>query len=140
PRTPHPGPFRQETAVSRGKRNGVSMSATVLVVDDEINLRKVLGATLRREGYEVVLADDGEEALARFSEGGIDIVVSDLVMPKIGGFEVLRHVTEKDPTVPVILITAHGTVDSAVSAIKTGAFDYITKPFDQTELRQVIAK
>jgi len=116
------------------------MSATILVVDDETNLRKVLSATLRREGYEVVQAADGAEGLEIFDRGGIDVVVSDLVMPKVGGFEVLEHVLEKAPDVPVILITAHGTVDSAVSAIKTGAFDYITKPFEQAELKQVIAK
>ena len=116
------------------------MSATILVVDDETNLRKVLSATLRREGYDVVQAADGAEGLEIFDRGGIDVVVSDLVMPKLGGFEVLEHVLQKAPDVPVILITAHGTVDSAVSAIKTGAFDYITKPFEQAELKQVIAK
>ena len=116
------------------------MSATILVVDDETNLRKVLSATLKREGYDVVQAADGEEGLALFDRGGIDVVVSDLVMPKVGGFEVLRHVLDRAPDVPVILITAHGTVDSAVSAIKTGAFDYVTKPFEQSELRHVIAK
>ncbi|WP_373045464.1 sigma-54-dependent transcriptional regulator [Vulgatibacter sp.] len=116
------------------------MSATILVVDDETNLRKVLAATLKREGYDVVQAQDGAEGVSLFDKGGIDVVVSDLVMPKLGGFEVLRHVQEKAPDVPVILITAHGTVDSAVSAIKTGAFDYVTKPFEQAELKQVIAK
>ncbi|HWV37842.1 MAG TPA: sigma-54 dependent transcriptional regulator [Vulgatibacter sp.] len=116
------------------------MSATVLIVDDETNLRKVLAATLKREGYDVVQAADGEQAIEIFDQGGIDIVVSDLVMPKLGGFEVLQHVLDKAPEVPVILITAHGTVDSAVQAIKTGAFDYVTKPFEQNELRQVIAK
>lgn len=116
------------------------LSTTVLVVDDENNLRKVLAATLRREGYEVVQAEDGEEAIHRFDQGGIDVVVTDMVMPKRDGFEVLRHVLESAPEVPVILITAHGTVDSAVAAIKAGAFDYITKPFDQAELRQVVEK
>lgn len=116
------------------------MAQTVLVVDDESNLRKVLGATLRREGYEVVLAEDGERAIARFDQGGIDIVVSDLVMPGRDGLEVLRHVLSRAADVPVILITAHGTVDSAVAAIKAGAFDYISKPFDQAELRQVVDK
>ncbi len=115
-------------------------AASILIVDDEFNLRKVLAATLRREGYDVIQASDGEQAIELFDRGGIDIVVSDLVMPKVGGFEVLQHVLDKAPEVPVILITAHGTVDSAVQAIKTGAFDYVTKPFEQSELRQVIAK
>jgi DNA-binding NtrC family response regulator len=116
------------------------LPTTVLVVDDENNLRKVLSATLRREGYQVEQAEDGEEAIRRFDRGGIDVVVTDMVMPKRDGFEVLRHVLESAPEIPVILITAHGTVDSAVAAIKAGAFDFITKPFDQVELRQVVEK
>jgi nitrogen regulation protein NR(I) len=115
-------------------------AAKLLVVDDEANLRKVLAATLQREGYEVVQAADGAQAIELFDRGGFDVVVSDLVMPKVGGFEVLKHVLDRAPDVPVILITAHGTVDSAVSAIKAGAFDYITKPFEQEELKQVIGK
>jgi nitrogen regulation protein NR(I) len=112
----------------------------VLVVDDEANLRKVLGAMLRREGYEVTLAQDGEVGLNELKRNGADIVVTDLVMPKIGGMELLKAVHELSPDVPVIIVTAHGTVDSAVEAIKLGAFDYITKPFDQAELAAVIAK
>src|SRR5690349_20926765 len=115
------------------------MATKVLVVDDEANLRKVLSATLRREGYDVAVASDGEQALEVFDEGGVDVVVSDLVMPRLGGFELMKRVLERSPEVPVILITAHGTVDSAVTAIKAGAFDYVTKPFEQDELRRVIA-
>ncbi len=114
--------------------------AKVLVVDDEANLRKVLAAMLRREGYDVTVAADGEQGLAEINRNGADIVVTDLVMPKIGGMELLRTVNTTHPDVPVIIITAHGTVDSAVEAIKAGAFDYITKPFDQSELTAVIAK
>jgi two-component system, NtrC family, response regulator AtoC len=114
--------------------------AKVLVVDDEANLRKVLAALLRRDGYEVTVASDGEQALAEFHKNGADIVVTDLVMPRLGGMEVLRAINSANPDVPVIIITAHGTVDSAVEAIKRGAFDYITKPFDQAELSAVIAK
>lgn len=112
----------------------------VLVLEDEPNLRKVLGALLRREGYEVSLAENGEVGLTEFDKSGADVVITDLVMPKVGGMEVLRAINERDPDVPVIIITAHGTVDSAVEAIKLGAFDYITKPFDQAELATVIAK
>jgi DNA-binding NtrC family response regulator len=112
----------------------------VLVVEDEPNLRKVLATLLRREGYEVSVAENGEQGLAEFDRGGAAVVITDLVMPKVGGMEVLRTINSRDPDVPVIIITAHGTVDSAVEAIKLGAFDYITKPFDQAELQTVIAK
>src|SRR5216684_7394931 len=114
--------------------------AKVLVVDDEANLRKVLATMLRRTGYDVTVAADGEQGLAEFLKSGADIVVTDLVMPKMGGMELLRSVNSSNPDVPVIIITAHGTVDSAVEAIKLGAFDYITKPFDQAEIQAVVAK
>ncbi len=78
--------------------------------------------------------------LAEFQKNGADAVITDLVMPKLGGMEVLRAINSSDPEVPVIIITAHGTVDSAVEAIKLGAFDYVTKPFDQSELSNVLAK
>ena len=114
--------------------------AKVLVVDDEANLRKVLAAMLRRTGYEVTVAADGELGLAEFGKNGADVVITDLVMPKVGGMEILKALNASAPDVPVIIITAHGTVDSAVEAIKAGAFDYITKPFDQAEIQAVIAK
>ena len=114
--------------------------AKVLVVDDEANLRKVLAAMLRKSGYEVTVAADGEQGLAELTKNGADIVVTDLVMPKVGGMEILKTVNLSHPDVPVIIITAHGTVDSAVEAIKGGAFDYITKPFEQAELQAVVAK
>ncbi|WP_164020013.1 sigma-54-dependent transcriptional regulator [Pyxidicoccus trucidator] len=114
--------------------------AKVLVIDDEANLRKVLAAMLRRDGFDVTVAENGEQGLAEFHKNGADIVVTDLVMPKVGGMEVLGTVRAANPDVPVIIITAHGTVDSAVDAIKAGAFDYITKPFDQVELSSVVAK
>jgi two-component system response regulator AtoC len=114
--------------------------ARVLVVDDEVNLRKVLAAMLRKEGYEVAVAADGEQALADVEKNGADVVVTDLVMPKVGGMELLKSINSTQPDVPVIIITAHGTVDSAVEAIKLGAFDYITKPFEQAEIQAVVAK
>src|SRR5947207_645972 len=111
--------------------------AKVLVVDDEANLRKVLAAMLRKSGYEVSVAQDGEQGLADFEKNGADIVVTDLVMQKVGGMEILKTINASRPDVPVIIITAHGTVDSAVEASKLGAFDYITKPLDQTEIHAV---
>ncbi len=114
--------------------------AHVLIVDDEINIRRVLAAMLKREGYEVTAAQDGEQALAVLQKAPVDVVVTDLVMPRLGGMELLRRAQAEFPDVPCIVITAHGTVDSAVSALKAGAFDYITKPFEQEELKAVIAK
>ncbi len=111
----------------------------VLIVDDEANLRKVLAATLKREGYDVATAPDGEAAVAAVEEDGADVVVTDLVMPRRDGLSLLRWVLGTRPEIPVIVITAHGTVDSAVEALKLGAFDYITKPFEQVELKRVIA-
>jgi len=114
--------------------------AHVLIVDDEVNIRRVLAAMLKREGYEVTTAADGEQALAVLQKTPVHVVVTDLVMPRLGGMELLRRVSADWPDVPVILITAHGSVDSAVAALKAGAFDYITKPFEQDELRKIIAK
>src|SRR5215470_1054343 len=111
----------------------------ILVADDEPNLRRVLGAILARDGYEVVQAGDGEEALAA-AEDGVDVVIADLRMPRVDGMEVLRRVVEEHPDVPVIMITAHGSVDSAVEAVKLGAFDYVEKPFEQEHIRQIVSK
>ena len=112
----------------------------VLIVDDEVNIRRVLAAMLKREGYEVTTAADGEQALGVLNKTPVHVVVTDLVMPRLGGMELLRRVSADFPDVPVIVITAHGSVDSAVAALKAGAFDYITKPFEQDDLKKVIAK
>ena len=112
----------------------------VLIVDDELNIRRVLAAMLAREGYEVTATADGEQALAVLQKTPVHVVVTDLVMPRIGGMELLGQIGAQFPDVPVIVITAHGTVDSAVQALKAGAFDYITKPFEQDELKKIIAK
>jgi two-component system, NtrC family, response regulator AtoC len=114
--------------------------AHVLIVDDEVNIRRVLAAMLKREGYEVTTAADGEQALAALQKTPVHVVVTDLVMPRLGGMELLRRVSQEFQDVPVIVITAHGSVDSAVAALKAGAFDYITKPFEQEDLKKVIAK
>jgi DNA-binding NtrC family response regulator len=112
----------------------------ILVVDDEANLRKVLVHQLARDGYEVHTADDGEAAKEFLAEHHIDLVITDLRMPKVDGMELLRWALGDDPQRPVVMITAHGTVDTAVEALKLGAFDYITKPFDIHELRRVVGK
>jgi DNA-binding NtrC family response regulator len=112
----------------------------ILVVDDEANLRRVLAAQLGRDGYEVHTAEDGEAALAFLKEHHIDVVITDLRMPKLGGMDLLRSALRDDPSLPIVILTAHGTVDTAVEALKTGAFDYITKPFDQDEVRMIVRK
>jgi len=114
--------------------------AHVLIVDDELNIRRVLAAMLKREGYEVTTAADGEQALAVLQRAPVHVVVTDLVMPRMGGLDLLKRVAADYPDVPVIVITAHASVDTAVAALKSGAFDYITKPFEQDELKKVIAK
>lgn len=116
------------------------MDAQILIADDELNLRKVLSAILRRQGYEVWAAADGAEALSLMREHEFQVVITDLKMPGIGGMEVLKRARAESPGLPVIVITAHGTIDTAVEALKTGAFDYITKPFEQEEIVQVVQK
>src|SRR5262249_51625899 len=112
----------------------------ILVVDDEANLRRVLSAQLARDGYEVHVAEDGEAGLAFLRDHHIDLVITDLRMPKVDGMDLLRAALRDHPTRPVVMITAHGTVDTAVEALKNGAFGYLTKPLDQNEVRVIVGK
>jgi nitrogen regulation protein NR(I) len=112
----------------------------VLIVDDEPNLRKILSAQLSRDGYDVMTAEDGEQGLAMLKEHHIDLVITDLKMPKVDGMTLLRKALIDEPELPIVLITAHGTIDTAVEALKSGAFDFVTKPFDKDEVRQIVAK
>ncbi len=112
----------------------------ILLADDEVNLRRVLSAQLTRNGYDVHVVENGQAALDVLREHHIDVVITDLKMPLVDGMALLRHITENHPGIPVIMITAHGSVDTAVEALKLGAFDYVTKPFDKEEFRHVIAK
>ncbi len=112
----------------------------VLVVDDEPNLRRVLAALIERDGHEVHAAEHGEAALEFLREHHVDLVVTDLRMPRVDGMELFSQVSRSSPGLPVIILTAHGTVDGAVEALKKGAFDYLTKPFDQAEIRNVVKK
>src|SRR5574338_1031307 len=112
--------------------------AKILVADDEQTLRRVLAALLRRNGHDVVQAGSGVEAIERLSD--VDVVITDLRMPGADGMEVLRTASRNFPHVPVIMITAYGSVGQAVEAIKAGAFDYIEKPFEQEAIRIIIEK
>jgi DNA-binding NtrC family response regulator len=109
----------------------VGETKQVLVADDEDNLRRVLRAQLQHDGYEVHCVADGEAVLQAMAEHHIDVLITDLRMPKLDGMEVLKTVSERFPNVPVIMITAHGTVDTAVEALKLGAFDYVTRELSQ---------
>src|SRR5512139_1544446 len=116
------------------------MSKRVLIVDDEKNMRWVLGQALSGEGFEVVEAADGKQALALVAEQEPDIMVLDHRMPAPDGMEVLRRIREKNLTFPIIMLTAHGNVAQAVEAMKAGASEYLTKPFDLEELKLAIEK
>ncbi|MBW2262090.1 MAG: sigma-54-dependent Fis family transcriptional regulator [Deltaproteobacteria bacterium] len=114
--------------------------AQILIVDDEPNMLKVLGALLKREGYHIIEAMNGEDALELLEEHHVDAMVTDMKMPGMDGMQVLDTALDRHADLPVIMITAHGTIDTAVEALKKGAFDYVTKPFEWSELRSVIAK
>jgi DNA-binding NtrC family response regulator len=111
----------------------------VLVADDELNMRRVLEAILRREGYDVITAANGIEALGGMS-ANVHTVITDLKMPGLDGMALLKKLSVDYPDVPVVMITAHGSVENAVEAVKLGAFDYLEKPFEQEQIRQVVAK
>src|SRR5438045_2850089 len=114
--------------------------ATLLVADDDPGLRESLERTLTREGSRVVLAADGRAALERVQTGGIDLIVTDLKMPGLTGLELLRAAKAIAPHVDVILLTAFGTVEEAVKAMKDGAYDFLTKPFRREQLLKLIDK
>ncbi len=116
------------------------MARRVLVVDDEKNMRWVLGQALSGEGYEVTEAADGKEAMDAVNDSAPDIMVLDHRMPAPDGMEVLRRVRSKGLSFPIIMLTAHGNVATAVEAMKAGASEYLTKPFDLEELKLAIEK
>jgi len=116
------------------------MKRRVLIADDEKNMRWVLRQALEAEGYEVAEAADGKEALSAVGEQEPDIVVLDHKMPAPDGMEVLRRLRAKGHRFPVIMLTAHGNVQTAVEAMKAGANEYLTKPFDLDELKLAIEK
>ncbi|MBL7670372.1 MAG: sigma-54-dependent Fis family transcriptional regulator [Bdellovibrionaceae bacterium] len=111
------------------------MKSRILVVDDEESIREFLEIMLKKEGYEVTLAEDGQKAKDLLAKKTFDMVISDLQMPNVTGLELLRHVKETTPDLVFMMITAFGTTETAVEAMKIGAYDYITKPFKIDEVR-----
>src|SRR5213594_1837191 len=116
----------------------MSDPATLLIADDDPGLRQSLERTLTREGYRVILASDGNASLERLQAGGVDLVLTDLKMPGLSGIELLRAVKAIASEVDVILLTAFGTVEEAVKAMKEGAYDFLTKPFQRAQLLRLI--
>lgn len=116
------------------------MKPRILIIDDDTSLRRVLEYNLQEAGYAVATAASGEDGLAMFDEVNPALVITDMKMPCMDGMQVLKAVKERAPETLVIMITAFGTVDIAVEAMKAGAYDYITKPFNRDELRLTVAK
>ncbi len=116
------------------------MLGRILVVDDEKNITFVIQAMLQKANFEVIVFNDSAEALDAMGSEDLDVVITDLYMPGLGGMEILDYCQKNHVQLPVVVITAYGTVESAVSALKRGAFDFVTKPFDQTELLNVVQK
>lgn len=116
------------------------MNFTILIIDDEKNIREGLSAALELEGYSVRLAADGREGLALIERGDIDLVITDLRMPGISGEEVLSRVRGESPGIPVIVLTGHGSIDTAVDAMRNGAYDFLTKPLSLDRLTLIVKR
>ena len=98
---------------------------TILIVDDEKNYPPILSAVLEEEGFETLTANSGQEALQKLGSADVDLVLTDMKMPVMDGIELLEKIKIKDPYLPVIMMTAHGTVEKAVEAMQKGAYNYI---------------
>jgi DNA-binding NtrC family response regulator len=116
------------------------MTFKILVVDDEKNIRSGLAKVLAMDGYEVEQAEDGQEAMKMMLKAEIDLIIADLRMPKLSGEELLKKVVSAYPTVPVIILTGHGTVDTAVQAMRDGAYDFLTKPVNLERLSLLVKR
>src|SRR5437867_8496260 len=111
----------------------------ILVIDDEKSMRELLAHVLKRAGYRVTTAENGETGCQLFDMDVYDLVISDISMPGVSGLDVLRRVHESVSDTPVILITAYGSKETAIEAVKLGAFDYFEKPFKVEEVRTRVA-
>lgn len=115
-------------------------SERILVVDDEDGMRRLLGRVLTREGYETFTVGSGAEALRLVASERFDLVVTDIKMPEMDGLQLLDELKEYEPSLPVIVMTAYGTIENAVQALRSGAYDYIAKPFETDEIKLMVAK
>jgi len=112
----------------------------ILIVDDEAPQREMIGGFLKKQGFDVVLAASGQEALEVVRRGPVDLVLTDLRMSQMSGVELLAEVKKLNPEIPVVVMTAYGSIESAVSAMKAGAYDYLSKPVDLDDLLHLIRK
>ena len=119
---------------------GGTAADTVLVVDDEVRIRRLLEMALGDGGYRVLAAGSAEEAEHLLEKEAVDLVLTDLALPGRSGLKLLSHIRSQGSETPVILITAFGTVESAVEAMKLGAFDYVIKPFRTEEIEALVAR
>lgn len=113
---------------------------TVLVIEDDDSIRRVIEFSLQEDGFTVLTAGDGVAGLEAVTRSTVDLIVTDVRMPQMDGLELLARVKAMQPDLPVVLLTAHGTIDVAVEAMKLGAFDFLTKPFERRQLKHVVAK
>jgi DNA-binding NtrC family response regulator len=111
---------------------------TILVIDDEDSIRDYLSMMLEREGYGVRASADGRKALKLYAQEAFDVVITDIQLPGIDGIEVLKTLRERDPTIPVVIVTGHASQESAIEALNLGAFYYLLKPVSNDELKQVV--
>ena len=116
------------------------MNFNILIIDDEKNIRSGLADSLELEGYNTFTAENGKLGLERFSKGDIDLVITDLRMPEITGEDVLKKITSENPGLPVIVLTGHGSIDSAVEAMRNGAYDFLTKPLNLDQLSMIVKR
>lgn len=116
------------------------MKPKILIVDDEIKMRRVLQISLEEEGYGIYEAKNGKDALEKLAKTSFSLVIADMKMPGMSGVELLKKAKEADENIPFIIMTAYGTVQTAVEAMKSGAFDYILKPFDIDEMKITVSR
>ncbi len=117
------------------------VNGSILVVDDVPDMLKFLERLIKEELHvDVVTVDNGEKAIERISKEPVSIVLADIRMPRMNGVELLRHIKEMDHSPLVIMMTAYGTIEDAVDSLKLGAYDYITKPFDEERLLHTLKK
>lgn len=114
--------------------------ATILIIEDKESMLEMLKQTLEAEGYEVITSKDGAEGIKNISNEKVDLILTDLKLPKKDGFDVLKAARDENPLLPVIVMTAYGTIETAVKAVKQGAYDFITKPFDTEHLLLLIKR